>query len=96
MVLPDLTYENGVQDEMIPMLTFAPVPKGTNLDEKVLSFCYYKAHKVAEIAEYLGVSNSTYLRKKVLGNLEENGYLEKSKVSRSIYYKTVADMVTLV
>lgn len=96
LVLPDLTYENGVQDEMIPMLTFAPVPKGTNLDEKVLSFCYYKAHKVAEIAEYLGVSNSTYLRKKVLGNLEENGYLEKSKVSRSIYYKTVADMVTLV
>ena len=71
------------------------MPNGTELDEQILSFCYSKAHKVSEIAEHLGISDSTYLRKRVLGNLEENGYLEKSKVSRTTFYKTKADMVKL-
>lgn len=95
LVLPDLTYANGVEDSNVPVLTFVPVPGGTELDEKVLSFCYYQAHKVSEIAEYLGITDSTYLRKQVLGNLEANGYLEKSKVSRAMFYKTNQDMVTL-
>lgn len=95
LVLPDLTYANGVEDSNVPVLTFVPVLGGTELDEKVLSFCYYQAHKVSEIAEYLGISDSTYLRKQVLGNLEANGYLEKSKVSRAMFYKTNPDMVTL-
>ena len=68
---------------------------GTDLDDKVLSFCYYQAHKVSEIAEYLGVSDSTYLRKQVLGNLEKQGYLESSKISRAMYFKTNSDMVTV-
>lgn len=95
LVLPDLTYVNGVEDNSVPILTFVPVPEGTDLDEKVLSFCYYQAHKVSEIAKYLGISDSTYLRKQVLGNLEVNGYLEKSKLSRAVYYKTNPDMVIL-
>lgn len=95
LVLPDLTYVNGVEDNSVPILTFVPVPEGTELDEKVLSFCYYQAHKVSEIAKYLGISDSTYLRKQVLGNLEVNGYLEKSKLSRAVYYKTNPDMVIL-
>ena len=94
-MLPDLTYANGVEDSNVPVLTFVPVLGGTELDEKVLSFCYYQAHKVSEIAEYLGITDSTYLRKQVLGNLEANGYLEKSKVSRAMFYKTNPDMVTL-
>jgi hypothetical protein len=85
----------GVEDSNIPVLTFVPVPNGTDYDEKVLSFCYYQAHKVSEIAEYLGISDSTYLRKQVLGNLEENQYLEKSKISRAMYFKTNPDMVTV-
>lgn len=95
LVLPDLTYANGVEDSNVPVLTFVPVLGGTELDEKVLSFCYYQAHKVSEIAEYLGITDSTYLRKQVLGNLEANGYLEKSKVSRAMFYKTNQEMVTL-
>ena len=95
LVLPDLTYEKGVEDETLPVLTFAPVPGGTDFDGKVLSFCYLKAHKVSEIAEHLGISDSTYLRKQILGNMEENGYLEQSKISRAAYYKTNPDMVTV-
>lgn len=95
LVLPDLTYLEGVEDSNIPVLTFAPVPNGTDYDDKILSFCYYQAHKVSEIAEYLGISDSTYLRKQVLGNLEENQYLEKSKISRAVYFKTNPDMVVV-
>lgn len=96
LVLPDLTYENGVEDEALPILNFAPVPNGTELDGKVLSFCYLRAHKVSEIAGHLGISDSTYLRKQILGNMEKNGYLEKSKVSRATYYKTNPDVVTVI
>lgn len=95
LVLPDMTYENGVEDENIPQIVFAPVQGGTELDEKVLGFCYMKAHKVSEIAEFLGISNSTYLRKQVLGNLEKNGYLEKNKISGAMFYKTRADMISV-
>ena len=87
LVLPDLTYAEGVEDDSAPALIFVPVPGGTELDGKVLSFCYNQAHKVSEIAEYL--------RKQVLGNLEANGYLEKSKVSRAMFYKTNRDMAAL-
>ena len=43
LVLPDLTYDSGLEDANTPVLTFVPVPNGTELDEKVLSFCYLKA-----------------------------------------------------
>ena len=95
LVLPDLTYDRGIENDVVEGLSFVPVPDGTDLDEKVLNFCYLNAHKVSEIAEYLGVSDSTYFRKRVLGNLEKHGYLMKSKVSRAAYYKTNPDMVSV-
>lgn len=95
LVLPDRTYINGVEEEGLPVLRYLPIPKGTEHDEKVLAFCYYKAHKVSEIAEHLGVSDSTYFRKQVLGNLVKNGYLLKSTVSRAAFFKTSPDMVTV-
>ena len=95
LVLPDLTYDRGIENDVVEGLSFVPVPDGTDLDEKVLNFCYLNAHKVSEIAEYLGVSDSSYFRKRVLGNLEKHGYLMKSKVSRAAYYKTNPDMVSV-
>lgn len=96
LVLPDLTYIEGVVDENAPELSFIPVLGGTEHDKKVLSFCYLKAHKVSEIAEYLGIKDSTYFRKNVLENLEKNGYLEKNKISRATYYKTNPDKVEVI
>lgn len=95
LVLPDLTYAEGIEDSSIPNLAFTPVSDGTVYDEKILSFCYYQAHKVSEIAEYLGVSDSTYFRKQVLENLVKNQYLIKSKASRAVYYKTNPKMVQI-
>lgn len=95
LVLPDLTYNQGIVNTDIPVITFIPVPNGTDHDAKVLAYCYKQARRVADIATYLGVSNSTYLRKTVLENLANNQYLEKSKVGRSIYYKTNPKMVNI-
>ena len=95
LVLPDLTYENGLENEDLPIISFVPVSNGTEYDEKILSFCFFKARKAAEIAKYLGISDSTYFRKHVLENLTINGYLEKSKISRAAYYKTNPEMVEI-
>lgn len=95
LVLPDLTFSEGIQDSGNPSLIFAPVPDGTVHDGRILSFCYGKARSATEIASYLGLSDSTYFRKKVLENLVRNGYLEKRMISRTAYYRTVTDMVSI-
>ena len=95
LVLPDLTYTNGVEDKSLVHINFVPVPNGTEHDEKVLSYCYHQARKASEIAEFLGIKDSTYFRKQVLENLEKNKYLLKSKLTRAAYYKTNRDFVEL-
>lgn len=93
LVLPDLTYMDGIKDDNTPVVSFVPVENGTVYDEKVLAYCYYTAHKASEIAEYLGISDSTYLRKQILQNLEMQNYLLADKASRAKYYKTNWNMV---
>ncbi len=95
LVLPDLTYSKGIEDDGLVSIIFAPIPNGTEHDEKILSYCYFRAHKASEIAQFLGISDSSYLRKQVLGNLEKNGYIISSKLSRAVYYKTNTDLVKL-
>lgn len=95
LVLPDLTYSDGLLADGAENVEFMPVPNGTSHDEKVLSFCYNNARKAAEIAEYLELSDSSYFRKKVLENLVKHGYLEKDKVAGTNYYKANRDMVGL-
>lgn len=95
LVLPDLTYIDGVVDSSNPIVEYPPIPNGTKFDADVLSFCYYKACKASEIAEYLGISDSTYLRKSILENLVKEGYLIEGKLSRAKNYKTNTDVVRL-
>ncbi len=95
IVLPDLTYLDGVEDSSTPRLSFIPVENGTKYDQKVLEFCYYRSHKISEIAEYLGVSDSTYFRKNVIENLEKQNYLHSSKLGRAKYFRTNQEMVRI-
>ena len=95
IVLPDLTYLDGVENGSTPRLSFIPVENGTKYDQKVLEFCYYRAHKISEIAEYLGVSDSTYFRKNVIENLEKQNYLHSSKLGRAKYFRTNQEMVRI-
>ena len=95
LVLPDLTYDEGLHEDGLPALDFVPAPSGTVHDERILSFCYLKARKASEIAEFIGISDSNYFRKKMLDNLVEHGYLVKSKAGRLLYFKTNPEAVTL-
>lgn len=95
LVLPDLTYNEGLERGSAMKLSYPPVPQGTEHDDKVLSYCYNQARNAANIAAHLGISNSSYLRSKVLNNLAEQGYLLVSRQSRTKFYKTNSDMVAL-
>lgn len=87
LVLPDLTYAAGVASQE-ETLEYAPIQHGTQHDRAVLSYCLTAAHTAAEIAAYLGVSNSSYLRQKILGNLVAQGYLRAQKHGRRQIYLT--------
>ncbi len=93
LVLPDLTYEEGVLSDGLTPLEFIPVANGTKHDKSVLEYCYERPRTVKEIAEYLGVSNSSYLRKNVLGNLAAAQYLRQTAVEGAKAYQTVHEAV---
>ena len=93
LVLPDLTYEEGVQSQDVPVLEFIPVANGTPHDQAVLSYCYQSARTPKEIAAYLGISNSSYLRKNILDHLVVAGNLIEMKLGRGKAYKTNPDAV---
>ena len=95
LVLPDLTYDDGLESGSAMNLSYPPVLQGTEHDDKVLSYCYNQARNAASIAAHLGISNSSYLRSKILNNLAEQGYLLASRQSRTKFYKTNRDMVAL-
>ena len=95
LVLPDLTYCEGLSNSDYPVLEFVPVSGGTEYDANILSYCYYQARKAGEIASFLGISDSSYYRKTILQNLVEQGYLIKVKAGRAFVYKTNRDAVRL-
>ena len=95
LVLPDLTYEEGVKAEPTENLIYVPIPNGSKHDERILSFCYNSAKTATEITAYLGISDSTYFRNKILNNLVKNEYLIISGEGRIKYYKTNSKNVEL-
>ena len=94
-MLPDLTYEEGTQDNDIPALEFIPAANGTRHDKAVLGYCYGAARTAKEIAAFLGISDSSYLRKNVLENLVSEGCLIEMKIGRGKAYKTNPESVRL-
>lgn len=88
LVLPDLTYGPGMNDDLIPDLVVPKIENSTVFDSKVLEYCYFKARKTTEIADYLRLSNSSYLRKQILENLVEQNYLLLDKKGNAAIYKT--------
>ena len=95
LVLPDLTYLPGIADSTAPPISFMAAPGGTKHDRKILSFCYPQPRSVPEIAAYLGLKDSSFLRTRILGNLEKKGFLQKERFDRAVCYRTNRDMVEL-
>ena len=50
LVLPDLTYNEGLERGSAMILSYPPVSQGTEHDDKVLSYCYNQARNVANRA----------------------------------------------
>lgn len=94
LVLPDLTYEPGIENNSVN-ITYDKVSPSSKYDEQILAFCYLKEKSVLEIAEHIQVSNSTYLRDVILGNLCKNSLLTKSNRDNRSYYFTNGDKVRL-
>ena len=93
LVLPDLTYPEGVIDNTYPEITYVPVQNSSKHDEKILSYCYHIARKAQDIADFLGISNSTHLRKKILQNLVDHDLLRVYSETGTTFYKTNHDLV---
>ena len=96
LTLPDLTYREGmVNDSMLPTVEFLPLVNASKHDDKILSYCYFKGHNAKEIADFLGISDSTYFRNTILKRLVNANYLVSKKVGNSLVYKTNVDEVKL-
>ena len=95
IVLPDLTSEIGVDIEMDSLRFLIPFEEGSKYDISILAFCYSKAKSIQEICDYLKISNSTFFRKNVLGNLLSQNLLEITKKGNASYLLTNHSYVSL-
>lgn len=93
LVLPDLTYQKGIRDASLPILTTVLIPNGTKYDQEILSFCYMKPRRISEIAAHIGIKDSSYFRERILKNLADNQYLIQSKEGNATCYRTNKDLV---
>lgn len=93
LVLPDLTYEDGIDTGIMPFIDFISLEKVSDYDRKILSYCHYGVWQPGEIAAYVGISDSSYFRKKIIGGLVEKGYLIEEKNKNRKKYRTNPDIV---
>ena len=57
-----------------------------------MKYCYASARTTKEIAAYLGISDSTYLRKSILENLVSVGCLIEMTIGRSKAFKQIQSL----
>lgn len=87
IVLPDLTYEDGIDitSEMISLSK--PILNESKYDNSILSFCFEQERSVEEIANHIGIANSSYLRNKIISNLVNQGFLIETKKGKGNVYR---------
>mgnify|MGYP002517016406 FL=1 len=94
IVLPDLTYEDGVQMDEESINILKPISNSGKYDISILAFCYSEKKNVKEITGYLNISNSTFFRKSILNNLVIQGYLIEEEINNKKTYFTNHELVT--
>jgi len=97
LTLPDLSYVYGVADADNPNLdiVFPEVIDEKSNSKAILSYCYFKERSLADIASFLGVGVSSYLRSEVLGGLIERGLLIMEKRGKKDAYRSNRAMVKI-
>lgn len=93
IVLPDLTYTAGVgmDDDSIRLTEL--IEDETKYDMPILSYCFTTRRSAKDIAEYLKLSNSTFLRKNIIGSLVAKGYLLETETDGAKMYVANRDKV---
>ncbi len=95
IILPDLTYKNGVDISQESIQLTKPILNESIHDFAILSFCYFTKKSVKDISSYLKVANSSYLRNTILKNLCSQGFLKESVEKNTKLYETNLDIVKL-
>lgn len=94
IVLPDLTYASGVSIAEEALTILKPMEGKSRFDLDLLSFCYGEPKGAKEIANHLGLSDSSFLRKEIIGSLvKEELLLEEG--NRNKKYLTNRKLVAL-
>ena len=93
LVLPDLTCDEGVPDTTLPDVVFESAATHNENERKVLSFCFYGYRSTEEISSFLGMTNSTYFRKNILGELVDEELLLVQKRGHTVLYHTNREKV---
>lgn len=96
LTLPDLTFSGGVvsQTSESPEV-YAEVALEGKKDLSILSYCFGKNRTVSEIATYIGVTPSTYFRKKTIARLVEKGLLIEIKREKTTKFYSNPEKVKL-
>ena len=95
IVLPDLTNEDGIDIATDGIRILSPINNVTRFDISILAYCYAQYRSIKEISAYLGLSNSTFLRKDVILNLVNQGFLLEAKEGNKIIYSSNKEKVSL-
>ena len=93
ITLPDLTFEEGVSIEEEAIKVNGIIQNSSKYDIKILSYCFNNFKNVREIASYLNISNSSFIRKNVLDNLVSQKYLILNETKREKQYQTNSELV---
>lgn len=93
ITLPDLTNTIGVSLEEEAIGLKGIIDNTSKYDLKILSYCFSDYKNVKEIVAYLNVSNSTFIRRKVLDNLVKQNYLILRETAKEKQYMTNHDLV---
>lgn len=93
LVLPDLTYDDGVDTGILPVIDFISLEKVSDYDRKILTYCHYGVQKPNDIAAYIGISDSSYFRKQILAGLVAKGYLIEEKDKNRRKYRTNPEII---
>ena len=73
LTLLNLTYDRKKLNGSLPLIRIDG--DLTEREQKILSYCYYEPKSISEIADFLKIKPSTYLRRSIIGSLVMGGYL---------------------
>lgn len=95
IVLPDLTYEQGVDMDTESISLSSPINDSSRFDLSILAFTYSEAKTVKEISSHLKLSNSTFLRNKIIKNLINQNFLIEKDVKNAKTYICNRELVKI-